>query len=354
MTIKNKNQSHALGVLARYANLQLQGDPALAIHGIATLEKAGPGDLSFYSSFLYRSDLEVTKATAIVLEEKDLKYLSKNPNQHRIACLITPNPRLAMAQIAILFANHLAPETGVHETAVIAPQAQIDPTASIGPHVVIGSGVQIGPHVQIGAGTVIMAGVSVSENARIESRVTIHANVQIGPRTFIHSGAVIGSEGFGFASDQGRWVRIAHLGSVIIGADCEIGSNTSIDRGAIGDTVIEDGVIIDNLVQIAHNVHIGACTAIAGCVAIAGSTKIGKHCLIGGSCSIAGHLTIADGVQITGASAVNRSLNQPGSYSSGFPAQVSEKWRRNVGRFQFLDQLAIKVKTLEKKIDQTT
>ncbi|MFM8454043.1 MAG: UDP-3-O-(3-hydroxymyristoyl)glucosamine N-acyltransferase [Gammaproteobacteria bacterium] len=356
--MKSKS-TYTVAELAEHAGLQLHlysGSANHKITGIATLDKAGSQDLSFYANLFYKPSLKTTQAGAIVLEEKDRIHLEANPNKPKIACLIASNPRLAMAKLANLFLPSeerldLINRTGfIHPSAVLTESAEIDASANIGPYVVIGNRVKVASGVVIGPGVVISDDVEIGENSRIEARAILHRAVKIGARVFIHAGAVIGSEGFGFAVDQGAWVRIPHLGTVIIGDDCEIGANTTIDRGAIDDTVLDDAVIIDNLVQIGHNVQIGAATAIAGCVAIAGSTKIGKNCLIGGGASIAGHLDIADQVHITATSGVNRSLRQAGSYSSGFPVQPSEKWRKNAGRFQYLDQLAQRVKVLEAKL----
>jgi UDP-3-O-[3-hydroxymyristoyl] glucosamine N-acyltransferase len=254
----------------------------------------------------------------------------------QVTTLITKNPRLALAKLLNLWAD-------AKQTA-----------ASIHPSAVIGKNVELGDNLLIEAGVVVGDNCKLGNNTQLKANVTLYNNVTIGANCTVHSGTVIGSDGFGYAVDtDGSWFKMLHLGGVVIGDNVEIGSNTSIDRGMIDNTVIGNNVIIDNLVQIGHNVVIGDRTAIAGCTGVAGSTVIGKNCLIGGASSIAGHITIGDRVNITGTSAVNHSLLEPGVYSSGFPAKENGVWRRNVARFMMLDNMAKRLKELEKALEKT-
>jgi len=269
--------------------------------------------------------------------------------------LIAKDPYVAFAKIAALFERLPAAQPGAHPSAIIAADAQISPTASIGAFCVVdararvGDGAVIGPHCHIGEDCVVGA------QARLVARVTLVTRVRLGARVLVHPGAVIGADGFGLAFDpaafdRGGWIKVPQLGGVIIGDDCEIGANTTIDRGALDDTVLEDDVRLDNQIQIAHNVRIGAHTAMAGCAAVAGSATIGRYCLIGGGAGILGHLSVADKVTITSMSLVTHSIHQPGEYSSGTPIHDNRSWRRNAARFKHLDELARRVQALEKDL----
>ncbi|KKK52337.1 hypothetical protein LCGC14_3105920, partial [marine sediment metagenome] len=240
--------------------------------------------------------------------------------------------------------------SGVHPSAVVAASAQIGGGTSIGPNAVLGEDVVIGANSRIGAGVSISDGTVIGDNCRISANVSIYHGVTIGSQVTIHSGAVIGADGFGFAHSEGRWVKIYQLGGVVIGNRVEIGACTTIDRGALEDTVIEDGVILDNHVQIAHNVRIGENTAMAGCSGVSGSTVIGKNCIFAGQSGVVGHVTLCDGVHLTGGTIVTKSLTEPGSYSSGTAFSKSEDWRKNAVRFNQLDDLARRVRQLEKKL----
>ncbi|MGQ0657692.1 MAG: UDP-3-O-(3-hydroxymyristoyl)glucosamine N-acyltransferase [Chromatiales bacterium] len=307
--------------LAACTGAELRGDPDIEIQGVATLDQARSGDLAFLYNRRYRKFLKVTAASAVVLSAADA-------HDCPVAALVMENPYLGYARAATLLAPRFVPPGGVHTTAVVEPQARVDRTASIGPGAVIEAGAQIGSHVVIGSGCVIGRNACIGDHTLLNRNVTIYEGVRIGRRCIVHAGAVIGSDGFGYARDGSCWVKIPQVGGVYVGDDVEIGANTTIDRGALKDTVIEEGVKIDNLVQIGHNVRIGAQTAIAGCTGIAGSATIGRRCLIGGAVGIAGHIEICDDVTITAKSGVHRSISSPGVYSSGWPVQDNRTWHR--------------------------
>jgi len=335
-----------LGVLAQRFGLELLGDSECAIAGVGTLTSAAPDQLSFLANPHYRAQLADTRAGAVVLRADDAAA-------NRTNSLVAADPYVAFAKIAALFDRAPTPVAGIHGNAVVAAGARVDPGASIGPFcsiadgAVIESGVVLGPHCSVGEYCVVGA------QSRLVARVTLVRDVTLGKRVLVHPGAVIGADGFGLAfdrtaSDHGGWIKVPQLGGVRIGDDCEIGANTTIDRGALEDTVLEDDVRLDNQIQIAHNVTIGAHTAMAGCAAVAGSAKIGRYCLIGGGAGILGHLQIADRVTITARALVTHSIRDAGEYSAGVPIQESRAWRRNAARFKHLDELARRVQELEK------
>jgi UDP-3-O-[3-hydroxymyristoyl] glucosamine N-acyltransferase len=264
--------------------------------------------------------------------------------------LISPNPYLTFALAATLLHPQEPVVGGIHRSAVVDPSASVDPSAAIGPMVVIESDVWIGPRVFVGPGSIVGAGVEIGEDSRLMARVTLCAGTRVGKRALIFPGAVIGRPGFGFAKDGERWVRIPQVGRAVLGDDVEIGANTTVDRGAIEDTVIGDGVKLDNQIQIGHNVRIGEHSAMASNCGISGSTRIGRCCTIAGAVGMAGHLTIGDHVHFTGMAMVTRSFTEVGSYSSGIPAMPSAEWRRNVARFRHLDELTRRVKQLEARL----
>jgi UDP-3-O-[3-hydroxymyristoyl] glucosamine N-acyltransferase len=320
----------SLGELAVRFGLALRGDPGLRVWRVATLAHAETGALSFLANPRYRRQMQSTRATAVLVAA-----------EHAVGCpvaaLIDPNPYLAYARIAELLHPEKPPAAGIHPSAVVARGARVAASATVGPLAVIEDDAEIGERVFVGPGCVVQRGARIGADSRLMTRVTVCAAVQIGQRCILHAGAVIGADGFGFAPDAGTWVKVPQLGSVQIGDDVEIGANTTIDRGAIDDTVVEDGVKLDNQIQVGHNVTIGAHTAIAGCVGISGSVSIGRRCMIGGAVGIAGHLTIADDVVVTGYSLVSASIRQAGSYSSGMPAVDTRTWRRMVARLRRLD-----------------
>jgi UDP-3-O-[3-hydroxymyristoyl] glucosamine N-acyltransferase len=337
-------RQYTLAVLTQSLDVTLRGDPSCLITGVAPIQRAEPGQLTFLNNPLYRRYLDSTRASVVVLSEADSALCNTN-------AVISRHPYYTYAKIAAYFEEKPASPGGIHPLASIGKDCMIDPSACIGPHVAIGNGVQIGPGAVIGAGCVIGDEVILGEGTHLDARVVIYHHVHIGKRGHLYSGVVIGADGFGFAPYQGAWHKVPQLGRVIIGDDVEIGANTTIDRGALEDTVIEDGVKLDNLIQIGHNVKIGAHTVIAGCTGIAGSTEIGKHCMIGGGSCINGHIRIGDRVIITGMTGVDKSLTEPGMYSSGvIGAMPSAAFRRQNARFFQLEKLMRRVKLLEKAL----
>lgn len=336
---------YSLGELAQHIGGDLRGDADLRIHGIAPLNKASSGQISFLSDAKHRRELQETAASAVILSEADASVFNG-------PAIVTANPYLAYARVAELFDTRPIQKPGIHPTASIADGVILDASVSIGPYVCIESDVELGPGCQIGPHSYIGAGTRLGRDCRLASNVHIYHGVTIGERAIIHSGAVIGSDGFGFANENGVWVKIPQIGAVEIGDDVEIGANTTIDRGALESTLIGNGVKLDNQIQVAHNVQIGDHTAIAGCVGIAGSAKIGRFCGIGGGAGILGHLEIADGVQVTAMSLVTKSIKEAGVYSSGTSVEPTKLWHRNYARFRQLDEMAGRIKALEKSIEK--
>jgi UDP-3-O-[3-hydroxymyristoyl] glucosamine N-acyltransferase len=322
---------------------ELVGDPTVEVRGVATLRSAQAGDLSFLAQPKYRPELAVTRASAVIVPEAE-RSATGLP---RIVC---SDPYAYFAHVTQLF-NPPAPVVpGVHAEAVVAPEAKIPASASVGAGCVVERGVTLGEHVVLGAGCFVGEGAAIGADSRLHPRVVVYGACVIGARAIVHSGAVIGADGFGFAPQGGKWVKIAQTGRVVIGDDVEIGANTSIDRGAVDDTVIEDGVKLDNQIQIGHNCRIGAHTAIAGCVGIAGSTTIGRHCMIGGAAMIGGHLSIADRAIIAGSTVVTKSIDQPDTYSSVIPATAVREWRRTVALMRGLERMSERVRELERRL----
>ncbi|HTV78718.1 MAG TPA: UDP-3-O-(3-hydroxymyristoyl)glucosamine N-acyltransferase [Steroidobacteraceae bacterium] len=318
-----------LGEIAVRFGCELRGDPEREIDSVGTLTDAHPRAITFLAESRHRAALLQTHAAAVVLAGR---FAAECP----VAALITPNPRATYARIAAWLHPAVPVAAGIHPSAVIAPDARIDATAQVGPLAVIGARARIGAGAMIGPHCVLGADVTLGAHTRLIARVTLCDGVSVGERSILHPGVVAGSDGFGFAPDGAAWLKIPQVGSVRIGADVEIGANTTIDRGAIGDTVIADGVKLDNQIQIGHNVRLGAHTAIAGCTGISGSTVIGERCQIGGACAIGGHLQIVDDVHITGFSMISHSIPKPGVYSSGIPFEEARTWRRMVARFKRL------------------
>jgi UDP-3-O-[3-hydroxymyristoyl] glucosamine N-acyltransferase len=334
---------YSLAELARRFDLELRGDEAHELDGVGTLSAASSTQLTFLANAAYRSQLPDTRAGAVILGADDAGLCPVN-------CLVAADPYLAFARAAHLFDRRPRQGTGIHASAVVDDTATIDDGASIGAAAVIGAGSRIGARSVIGPACVVAPNVRVGKDCRIAANVTLMDGVQLGDRVIVHPGAVIGADGFGLAFAGQNWEKVPQLGTVIIGNDCEIGANTAIDRGAIDDTVLEDDVRIDNLVQVAHNVRIGAHTAIAACSGIAGSTRIGQYVLVGGQCGIAGHLEIADRVTISAKSAVMKSITEPGAtWSSTVPARPIRTWQRSIAQLNRLDRLAEKVRGLEYK-----
>lgn len=336
-----------LGQLAEALGATLNGPEALQITGLATLQEAGPGQLTFLANPQYRKYLDNCQAGAVLLKAADAESFAGN-------ALVVADPYLAYARISHLFDPKPKAVAGIHPSAVVAEDAQVDASASIGPFAVIESGARIGANVSIGAHCFIGARCVVGEGGWLAPRVTLYHDVTIGKRVVIQSGAVIGGEGFGFANEKGIWRKIAQIGGVTIGDDVEIGVNTAVDRGALSDTRIGDGVKLDNQIQIAHNVQIGDHTAMAACVGISGSTRIGKHCMLAGGVGLVGHIDVCDNVFISGMTMVTRSITEPGSYSSGTAMQPLADWRKSAARIRHLDDMAKRLQQLEKRVDTVT
>lgn len=333
-----------LTTLATQIGAQLQGATAeVAVWGVATLRRASQNEVSFFTSHLYRDELAKTQAAAVILASKNQRYC-------KVPVLVMDNPYLGYARAATLFSPPVTLPTGIHPHAWVSPKANLDPTVSVCAHAVVDAHVTLGRDVSIGPGCVLEKGVKVGDQSRLVAKVTVCSGTRIGQRVLIHPGAVIGADGFGFANDQGKWVKVPQLGGVIIGDDVEIGANTTIDKGALEDTIISNGVKLDNQIQIGHNVQIGEHTAIAGCVGIAGSTRIGRHCMIAGGVGIVGHIEIVDQVHVTGGSIVLQSILEAGVYSSGTPLQLSQHWRRNYHRFKHFDEFAQQLKTCKETL----
>jgi len=332
-----------LGEIAQAVNADLDGDPECTISGVGTLQNALAGQLSFLANRRYTRYLGSTRASAVVLSRED-----------RAACpvhaLIADDPYVAYVKAVNLLFPPPVFTPGRHPGASISASADVHAHTFIGANAVIGEGVIVRENAYIGPGCVLGDGVEVGRDSRLTAAVTLCHGVRLGERVLLHPGVVIGADGFGIANDAGRWLKIPQLGGVIISDDVEIGANTTIDRGALEDTIIGEGVKIDNQVQIGHNVVVGAHTAIAGCVAVAGSVRIGRRCMIGGNSSLAGHIEIADDVVITGMSGVANSIRQAGMYSSGIPVTDNRRWRRNIVRFLHLDELAKRLRDIEKKV----
>ena len=335
---------YRLDDIARRFGGRVLGNAEVLIGQIATLDSAQAGQIAFLANSKYRSQLESTRAGAVILGAAD----ADATDIPRIVC---DNPYAYFAKLSA-FLNPLPKAVaGIHPSAVIGAGANIASSAQIDAHVVIGDGAQIGANSIIMAGCNIGAGVVIGENALLYPRVVVYHDCVLGNNLIAHSGVVIGADGFGIAMEEGRWLKIPQIGRVVIGNDVEIGANTTIDRGALDDTVIEDDVKLDNQIQIAHNVRIGAHTAIAGCVGIAGSATIGRYCRIGGSAGILGHLQIADYVEISSFTLVGKSIKEKGSYCGIFPFSTTQTWRKNAAQVRHLDELADRIKTLEQHME---
>ena len=337
-------RSYQVQELAERFGLELQGAGSTLIHGVGTLEGATAGQISFLSNPVYRKHLARTAASAVIVRRDDAAIASHS-------CLIASDPYVAFARIAALFEGVAERIVGVHASALVDGTATVAASACIGPWVSIGARSVIGDRAIIAAGCVIGEDCVVGADSELLARVTLVCRVRLGQRVRVHPGAVLGAEGFGLAMDGGHWIKVPQSGGVQVGDDCEIGANTTIDRGAIDDTVLEEDVRLDNQIQIGHNVRIGAHTAMAGCVAIAGSTRIGRYCLIGGGAGMVGHIEVCDKVLVTAMSLVTHSITEPGEYSSGTPIQPSRDWRRNAARFKHLDELARKIAPLPQAED---
>ena len=334
-------KSVTLKELAQHLQGTICGDAEVVISSVATLEKAVAGQISFLANSKYRSQLESSQASAVLLSEKEAI-------DYQGTALIVSDPYVGFARVAQLLDTTPKAADCIHPSAQIDASAQLGEGVTVGANAVIGRNVILGENVQVGAGTVIGQDTIVGSNSKLWANVTLYHDVQLGSDCIVHSGAVIGSDGFGYANERGQWIKIPQTGGVRIGNRVEIGAGTTIDRGALDHTEIHDGVIIDNQVQIAHNDIIGENTAIAGSTTIAGSVTIGKYCIIGGNCAISGHLSIADGVHVTGSTNITSVVREPGVLSSATVAMDNKLWRKNTVRFKQLDDLFQRVKTLEK------
>ncbi|MGW8229136.1 MAG: UDP-3-O-(3-hydroxymyristoyl)glucosamine N-acyltransferase [Gammaproteobacteria bacterium] len=321
----------------------VDGEASIEVNGINTPAEAFAGQITFLSDSRYKKELYNTAASAVILRQEDRDACP-------VTALIVSNPYAAYAQVANLLYPTRKEKAGIHPTAVLSEGCEIAVDVWIGPNCFVGKNVRIASECQIGPGCLIEENAQIGANSVLLGNVTVMHDCVLGERVLVHPGAVIGSDGFGQANDNGHWIKIPQVGRVLIGDDVEIGANTTIDRGSIGDTVVEEGVKLDNLIHIAHNVRVGAHTVMAAGTGIAGSTTIGRNCMIGGSVGISGHLTIADNVTLTGRTTVLQSVTEPGVYSSGTPAEPNRQWHKNYTRFKQLDEMAKRIKKLEKLV----
>ncbi len=338
-----RRKSYRLGDIVSKLGGELYGDPGIRIRQVATLESAGAGDITFVSQSRYLTRLDQSLAAAVILGT-DARAATVLP---RIIC---DNPYAYFAKVSSLL-NPPPPVTpGIHKRAVVDRSARVSKSASVGAGAVIGKRAHIAQRAEIGAGCFIGDDATIGAGTRLHANVTVYHECRIGARCIVHSGAVIGADGFGIAKEDGVWMKIPQIGRVVIGEDVEIGANTTIDRGALDDTVIEDGVKLDNQIQIAHNVTIGAYTAIAACVGIAGSATIGRNCALGGAAMIYGHITIADNINISAGTLIMKSLDEPGTYTGVYPFSTHQRWLRNAAQLRQLDDLAQRVRELEGRL----
>lgn len=336
-----------LAELAERFSARLAGDGGGRIERVSDLATAGPGSIAFLLDPRYKSLLDTTGASAVILREE---HLPDCP----VPALVTGNPQALFARIAAVLHpdEDMSSPAGVHPGAFVDESAQVHASAVISANAVVEAGARIGAGTFVGPGTVVGRRVRVGAHCKLAANVTVCRDCTLGDRVIVHPGAVIGSDGFGLAREEGRWLKIPQLGSVIIGDDVEIGAGVAIDRGALRDTVIESGVKLDNQIHIAHNVTVGADTAMAAQSGVAGSTRIGHDCAIGGAVGILGHLEIAGGSRINAFSQVSHSITEPGVYASGVPLETATRWRRNRARFKQLDEMARRLKTLERRLEE--
>lgn len=332
---------------------RLEGDPDIQLSGIAPLESAGASHITFLSNSKLRSRASTTRAAALILTATDSDSIGSSYQGARV---ITDAPYVYFAKAAQYFAEKasLPPAPGIHSSAYVAPTAKVSPSAHVGPFVTIEDHAEIGDDCVIDAGSFVGRGAKIARGTHLHARAVLHAYCEIGEACIIHSGAVIGADGFGFANEKGKWIKIPQTGRVLIGKDVEIGANTTIDRGALDDTVIEDGVKLDNQIQIGHNCRIGAHTAMAGCVGVAGSANIGKYCTFGGAAMVLGHLTIADNVHISSGSMVSRSIMEPGQYTGFYPLSKNADWEKSAVIVRNLASMREKIRDLEKMLKSIT
>jgi UDP-3-O-[3-hydroxymyristoyl] glucosamine N-acyltransferase len=326
---------------------ELVGDPQIRVSRVGTLENAGEGSIAFLANPRYLRQLSDTQAAAVIVAPA-----SREGTQ--AARIVHDNPYLYFARVSALLRPPPRARPGVHPTAIVACDAQVDPSAEIGAQCWIAAGVRVGAGTIVGAGSRLAENVHMGRDCLLHAGVTMYSDCTLGDRVIVHSGVVIGADGFGIAFDEDHWVKVPQIGRVRVGDDVEIGANTTIDRGAIDDTVIEEGVKLDNQIQIAHNVRIGAHTAIAACTGIAGSVQIGRYCRIGGAVGIAGHVNICDRVEISGHTSITKSIDQPGVYSGVYPFEPNRQWRRNAAQVRHLAEIARRVSALEGELAEIT
>jgi UDP-3-O-[3-hydroxymyristoyl] glucosamine N-acyltransferase len=331
-------------LVARFGG-ELVGDGARTIRQVAPLERASFDEIGFVAQSKYLTQLSGSSAGAVILPV-DARDATELPR------ILTPNPYLYFARVSALLNPPPRPPAGIHPAATVDPDADIAADASIAAGAVVGCGARIGARTVVGANCVVGDQARIGADCLLHANVTVYHRCEVGDRAILHAGCVIGSDGFGFAPSEGGWEKIPQIGRVLIGNDVEVGACTTIDRGALEDTVIEEGVKLDNLIQVAHNVHIGAHTAIAACTGIAGSTKIGRHCMIGGAAMIFGHIEIADGTRISTNTLITKSLPKAGTYTSALPFSEHEVWQKNAVHMRNLDKLVNRVKELEKKLKE--
>ncbi len=343
--------------LAEQFQVSLVGDDSLALQGLASLERAQSGQISFLSNPLYRQQASDSAAGGLIVSQADLGFLQANPGNSSVGRVyfVSKNPYATFARMAQHFAKASAPiySPGIHSSAAVDPSASIPVSCHIGPFVQVGPGVKLGERVTLLGNTSVARNSTIGSDTLIYPNVSLYSETTIGERCIIHSGAVIGADGFGFAPDfsaaGAEWVKIPQTGAVVIGNDVEIGASTAIDRGAMSDTIIGNGTKIDNQVQIAHNVVVGNCCVIAGCAAISGSTKIGNFCIIGGAANFAGHLTIADRTTVSGNTSIIRSITEPGQHYTGvYPSMLHSAWEKNAAILRGLDKIRQRLRLLDK------
>ena len=339
--------SYSLREIAERFGGEILGDPRIEVRRVATLEAAGPDAIAFLANERYSKQLATTRAAAVIVGPGAREATSA-------ARLVTPNPYAYFARVSALLNPAPVPSPGIHPSAQVHATAKVHPDAEIGACVVIGPATEVAAGAIIGPATCLGEGVRIGRDSRLHAAVTIYERCIVGERTVIHSGVVIGADGFGIAFEDDRWVKVPQIGTVRIGDDVEIGANTTIDRGAIDDTVIEDGVKLDNQIQIAHNVRIGAHTAIAACTGIAGSVRIGRYCRIGGAVGIAGHVALADHVEISGHTSVTKSIEKAGVYSGVYPFEPNRNWRRNAAQLRHLADIAKRLAAAEAALEELT
>ncbi|MFH4830742.1 UDP-3-O-(3-hydroxymyristoyl)glucosamine N-acyltransferase [Vibrio diabolicus] len=334
-----------LAELATITGGELFGDESLVVSRVAPMDKAQEGDVTFLSNPKYAKHLSECQATVVMVKAEHKEQCVGN-------ALVVSDPYVAFARVVQAMDTTPKPADDIAPSAVIAADVQMGENVTIGANAVIETGVELGDNVSVGAGCFIGKNAKLGNNTKLWANVTIYHEVSLGDDCLVQSGTVIGSDGFGYANDKGEWIKIPQLGSVRIGNRVEIGACTTIDRGALEDTIIEDNVILDNQLQIAHNVQIGYGTVMPGGTIVAGSTKIGKYCQIGGASVLNGHITIADGVAITGMGMVMRSIEEKGLYSSGIPLQTNREWRKTATRVHRIDEMNKRLKAVEKQLEQ--